>query len=265
MKKNRFFLTVIKIFMKNQIQNRSYILLDVFNMVSRCLILFFLYDYVFKLNGGSINGISYETTLWSMFIYFCLMTFNLRRINSVIMEDVKSGNIEMFINKPVNYILLSFYKVVGQGLYSFVVISILGCIAMTIFVGVPVFNLTIFIPTLIIAIIFGQILCLILYSIIGLLSFFMQDVRPIYWIVDKLVMILGGSYLPIAMFPEFMKFIAYISPFGAINFASSTVYESWNSEFLIRIFLQFVWIIIFGLLLNYVFNKARQKAMINGG
>lgn len=265
MKKNKFSLTVIKIFMKNQIQNKSYILLDIFNMISRCLILFFLYAYVFKLNGGNINGVSYEVTLWSMFIYFCLMTLNLRKIYKLIMDDVKSGNIEMFINKPINYIFLSFYKVLGQGLYSFVIISILGSITMAIFVGVPDLNLIIFIPTLITTVILGQILGLVIYATIGVLSFFMQDVRPIYWIVDKFVMVLGGSYLPIAMFPKFMKVLAYISPFGAINFASSTVYDSWNNEFVLRLLLQMIWIIFFGLLLKFVFNKAKEKAMINGG
>lgn len=265
MKKIKFSITVIKIFMKNQMQNKTYILLDIFNMLSRCLIVFLLYSYVFNLSGGSINGISYTTTLWSMFIYFCIMTLNIRRIHSLIMNDVKNGNVEMFINKPVNYVLLSFYKSLGQGLYSFLVISILGTVAMLLFVGVPELNLAIFIPTLIITIILGQILGLIIYSTIGLLSFFMQDVRPIYWITDKFVMVLGGSYLPIALFPPFMKVLAYVSPFGAINFASSTVYDYWNNEFLIRITMQFGWIIVFGLLLVFVFDKAKKKAMINGG
>jgi glycopeptide antibiotics resistance protein len=62
-----------------------------------------------------------------------------------------------------------------------------------------------------------------------------------------------------------MKFIAFISPFGAINFATSTVYPSWTSEAIIRIFLQIIWIIVFGFLLIYVYKKAREKAMINGG
>ena len=181
------------------------------------------------------------------------------------MDDVKSGNIEMFINKPVNYIFWSFYKVIGQGLYSFLIISLLGSITMAIVVGIPILNLVIFIPSIIITILLGQILGLILYATVGMLSFFMQDVRPIYWIVDKFVMILGGSYLPIAMFPNYMKILAYISPFGAINFASSTVYDSWNNEFLIRMLLQVGWIVIFGLLLKLVFNKSKEKAMINGG
>lgn len=268
MKKNKksiFSLTVIKIFMKNQIQNKTYVLLDIFNMVSRCLLIFFLYSYVFKVNGGNINGVELKTVLWSMFIYFCIMTFNVRKIYKIIMDDVKNGNVEMFINKPVNYILLSFYKSIGQGLYSFLVISILGSIAMIVFVGVPQLNLVIFIPTIIITIILGQLLALIMYSLIGVLSFFMQDVRPIYWITDKFVMVLGGSYLPIALFPPFMKLLAYFSPFGAINFASSTVYDFWNNEFITRIGIQALWIILFGLLLIFVFDKAKKKAMINGG
>jgi len=265
MKKIKFPLTVIKIFMKNQIQNKTYILLDIFNMISRCLIVFLLYGYVFKISGGSIKNVDYTTTLWSMFIYFCIMILNIRKIYKLIMDDVKSGNVEMFLNKPINYVVLTFYKIIGQGIYSFVIISILGSIAMFFMVGVPKVNLIIFIPTFVITFILGSILGLIMYSIIGLMAFFIQDVRPIHWIIDKLVMVLGGSYLPVALFPPFMKLLAFMSPFGAINFTSSTVYSTWNNEFLIRILLQIGWILIFGLLLIFVYKKARKKAMINGG
>lgn len=265
MKKISFALTVIKIFMKNQIQNKTYLLLDMFNMFSRCFIVFLLYGYVFKISGGSINGVDYKTTLWSMFIYFCIMILNIRRIHKLMMDDVKSGNVEMFLNKPINYVLLSFYKIIGQGIYSFVVISIIGSIIMLLTIGFPDINLVLFIPSLIITLVLGTILSLLMYSILGLLSFFIQDVRPIHWIIDKLVMALGGSYLPVALFPPLMKFIAFISPFGAINFATSTVYPSWTSEAIIRILLQIIWIIVFGFLLIYVYKKAREKAMINGG
>ena len=265
MKKIRFALTVVKIFMKNQMQDRTNLILDIFNMVSRCLIVFLLYAYIFKLNGGVINGVDYKTTMWSMFIYFCIMILNIRRLDNIIMNEVKSGNVEMFMNKPTNYLLISFMRVIGQGIFSFLFISILGSIIMALFVGIPNLYLPIFIPTFIITLFLGQILGLLVYGIIGLMAFFIQDVRPIHWIVDKFVMILGGSYLPISMFPNFMKVIAYASPFGAINFASSTVYDSWNNEFITRILLQFMWIIIFGILMNYIYKKSKEKAMINGG
>ena len=193
------------------------------------------------------------------------MTFGLRKLNGIIMSDVKSGNVEMFLNKPTSYFTISSMRIIGRGLFSFLFISIIGTIVMAIFVGLPNLNLPLFIPSLIITLTLGIILSIFIYGLIGLLAFFIQDVRPIYWIVDKFVMVLGGSYLPISMFPNFMKIIAFASPFGAINFATSTVYDSWNNEFILRIALQLIWIIIFGLLLKYVYKKVKEKAMINGG
>lgn len=265
MKKIKFGLNVIKIIMENQIQDRTNLLLDMFNMFSRCVIVFLLYAYVFKLNGGLINGVDYPTTMWSMFIYFCIMILNIRRVDNLIMQDVKSGTVELFMNRPTSYLSLSFLKVIGQGIFSFVFISLLGTAIMILFVGIPNLDLKIFIPTFFLSLILGQILGLMIYGIIGLMAFFIQDNRPIHWIVDKFIMILGGSYLPISMFPPIMKAMALYSPFGAINFATSTVYASWNDEWLIRLGLQIGWIIIFGILLNIVYRKSKKKAMVNGG
>ena len=265
MKKTRFGLTIMRIFMRNQMQDKTNILLDVFNMVARCLIVFLLYAYIFKVKGGTVNGVDYKTTMWSMFIYFCIMTLSIRRLDDIIRRDVKSGNVEVYMNKPRSYLTINFLRVIGQGLFSFLFISFIGTIIMIISIGVPNIDLKIFIPSFIIVLFLGQLLGLIIYGIIGLLAFFIQDIRPIHWIVDKLIMVLGGSYLPISMFPKFMRLIAFASPFGAINFASSTVYESWKDEYLLRIGLQVIWIILFGVLLAFIYKKSKEKAMINGG
>jgi len=265
MKRIRFFFTVLKIHMKNQMQDNTNLILDVFNMFSRCLIVFLLYGYVFGLKGGVVNGVDYTTTMWSMFIYFCIMILNIRRIDKDIMNEVKSGNVETFVNKPYNYLTINFFKVIGKGLFSFLFISIIGSITMILLVGIPDVKLCVFVPMFTTTFLLGQILGLLIYGLIGVLAFFIQNINPIHWVVDKFVMVLGGSYLPISMFPPFMKTLAFISPFGAINFATSTVYSSFTSEYLIRTALQIIWIIVFGLLLNIVYKKSLEKSMINGG
>ena len=146
MKKISFAFKTMKIFMKNQMQDKTNIMLDVINMISRCLIVFLLYSYIFKLNNDNIKNISYEASLWSMFIYFVLMVFNIRKIYKNIMDDVKSGNVEMYLNRPINYILFNCYRIVGQGLFSFLFISIVGSVLMVLFIGVPELNYYIFIP-----------------------------------------------------------------------------------------------------------------------
>ena len=265
MKKIKFGLSIIKLFMKNQMQDKTNILLDITNMFARCIIVFLLYSYIFSINSEGISGIDYKSSMWSMYIYFCIMILNIRRIDNTIMLEVKSGNVEMFMNKPKSYITISFLKTIGQGLFSFIFISIIGSIIMALFVGIPNLDLKLFIPTFIITLVLGQILALLIYGIIGLCAFFIQDIKPIHWIIDKIVMVLGGSYLPISMFPPLLKTIAFISPFGAINFATSTVYNSWNDEFIIRTALQLIWILIFSILLGYIYKKSKEKAMINGG
>ena len=265
MKKIRFAFLIIKIYMRNQLQDKTNIILDCVNMISRCLIVFLLYSYIFNINNGSINGTNYEQTLWSMFIYFCLMTLSIRKIHSMYMDDVRSGNVEMYMNKPINYVLLNFYRVIGKGIFSFIFISIIGTILMLLFVGFPNVNLYIFIPSLILTIFLGQLLGLFLYSCIGLLAFFIEDVRPVYWITDKLVMVLGGSYLPISLFPKALKIFAFISPFGAVNFATSTVFNSWNNEFIYRFLVLIGWLFIFIFFTKFLFRKTKEKAMINGG
>lgn len=265
MKKIKFALTIIKIYMKNQMQDRTNILLDLFQMFARCFIVFLLYAYVFKVKGGIVGGADYVTTMWSMFIYFCIMILAIRRIDDLIMKEVKSGNVEMFMNKPVSYLSISIFKTIGNGIFSFVLITVVGSIVMALTVGLPSVDLKLFIPTFIITFILGMILYVLIFGLIGVLSFFIQDIRPIHWLVDKCVMVLGGSYLPVSMFPGFLRLIAYISPFGAVNFVTSSVFNTWHQEYLTRIILQIIWIGIFGVLLFIVYRKSKEKSMVNGG
>ena len=49
MKRIKFALQSIKIFMKNYMQDNTNLILAMFNMISRCFIIFLLYAYVFKI------------------------------------------------------------------------------------------------------------------------------------------------------------------------------------------------------------------------
>jgi ABC-type uncharacterized transport system permease subunit len=108
-------------------------------------------------------------------------------------------------------------------------------------------------------------LTLLLYSLIGVLAFWIEDINPIYWLIDKAVMILGGSYLPIALFPPLMYKIALFSPFGASQFITHSVNESWKSSWYILILIQLFWIIISGICLYWLYNKAKKRISVNGG
>jgi len=120
-------------------------------------------------------------------------------------------------------------------------------------------------PTVFLIFIGASILSLILYSIVGLLAFWIEGVNPVFWMVDKAVMILGGSYLPVALFPPFMYKLAIYSPFGASQFVTHTVYEQWQSEWLMLVGIQGFWILVLALVVYIMFEKAKEKVSVNGG
>lgn len=266
MKEIRLANKIIRTLVKDRIQYPDRLIADTFAIIARCGVLLILYWYVFKLNNGTVNNTPYILVAWSMFLYFSFSTFRLRDISKTIMQDVQSGNVEVLFNKPVSYILYRIWWQIGSGIYPFLIATILGSIVLTLIIGIPeTMRVGLFIPTLILVLIIGSILSLVLYSIVGLLAFWIEEINPVFWIVDKAVMILGGSYLPVALFPAFMYKIALYSPFGASQFVTHTIYGYWQSSWYIMIGVQIFWALLLGLIMYLMFVKAREKISVNGG
>ncbi len=266
MKELRLASKIIKTLVKDRVHYPGRLVADTFTIIGRCGVLLLLYAYVFKLNGGVINGTGFTVVAWSMFFYFTFLVLSLSRIARNIAQDVQTGNIEVLFSKPVSYLLYRAWWQIGAGLYPFLVIASLGILVMGFMVGYPqTMTLSIFVPTLLAVFIGGVVLSLLVYTIVGMLAFWVEDVTPVLWIVDKAVMILGGSYLPVALFPDFMYKLATYSPFGASLFVTHTVYESWQNVWLKLVGIQIIWIIILGIAVTWMFSYAREKVFVNGG
>ena len=266
MKELRLAKKIIKTLVKDRIQYPGRLFADTLVTTARCIVLLLLYYYVFNLKGGVINNTTFIVAAWSIFFYFSFMNLNLRNIARLIMADVQSGNIEVLLNKPISYLLYRVWWQIGAGLYSFLFITFLGSIVLALIIGIPgTMTIPLFIPTIFLTFILATILSLLIYVIVGLLSFWVIDINPFYWIIDKLVMILGGSYLPVALFPNFLYQISIYSPFGASQFITHSVYESWRSNWYYLIMIQIIWIIILGFFTYLMFDNVKKKVSVNGG
>ncbi|MCU0667308.1 MAG: hypothetical protein MUF85_01685 [Patescibacteria group bacterium] len=257
---------IVRTLVRDRIYYPDRLIVDTFGIIARCGVLLLLYWYVFEINNGSINNTTFNIAAWSMFLYFSFSVFRLRDISRAIMQDVQSGSVEVLFSKPVSYLTYRMWWQVGAGLYPFLIISLFGSIIMALIVGIPdTMLISIYIPTLIAVIIFGSFLSLFLYAFVGLISFWVEDINPIFWIVDKAVMILGGSYLPVALFPDLMYKVAVLSPFGASQFITHTVYQTWSTEWFFKLGVQIFWILVFAIMLAILFSKAKRKVSVNGG
>ncbi len=266
MKQLRLGLNIIQMLTKDRMYYPGRLFADVTAMLMRFGVLVLLYWYVYRVKGGSIAGTDFSMVAWSMFFYFSFSVLRLRDIYLSIMQDIKSGNVETLFTKPISYLGFRMYWQLGYGLYSCAIIFPVGFLIMALTVGIPAtMHSWFFVLTAIAVVIGAHILQLILYAIVGLLAFWIEDVKPVFWIVDKAVMILGGSYLPVALFPPIMYKLAILSPFGATQFITHTVYPSWGTMWLQLLAIQLFWIVLLAMVLFGLFASAKKHVSVNGG
>lgn len=257
---------IITTLVKDRIHYPTRLVADTLIMAARCGLLLILYWYVFQLRGGSVNNTSYIFVAWSMFMYFAFGALRFREIPRTIDQDIKSGSIEVLMNKPISYLLYRAWWQIGSGLYPFVVITLLGSVILAVTIGIPgTMTLGVFLPTLALVFLGCAMLSFLIYTMVGLMAFWIEDTNPLFWITDKTVMILGGSYLPIALFPPLMYKIALYSPFGASQFVTHTVYTSWQNTWPLFVLTQLFWILVLGAATTLLYQRAQRKVSVNGG
>lgn len=257
---------IIATLVKDQLYHPTRLYIDMIIMFGRCGVLLLVYAYVFRLRDGVVNGVTYDVVAWSMFMFFAFGLLNMRELSRRIMQDVRSGAVEMLINKPISYMHYRFAWQIGAGLISFIVISAIGGAVLVYAIGVPaVMKTHFFMLTWSIVFFCGLVLSALLYMIIGYLAFWIEDINPVHWLVDKSIMVLGGSYLPIAFFPQVMRDIAIWSPFGASQLITHTTHMAWQAEWMKLVGIQIMWIVICGIILYMLNDRAQKNLSINGG
>lgn len=247
-------------------EGRVRLIADISSMAARFGLLVWLYYYFFKYNGGVVMGETLQTISWSMFFYFSFMFLNFRYLSRSIQREINTGQIEILLSKPVNYFVYKFSENIGNKLFPFTINLVLTFSIMVIIFKIPeTMSSLFFVLTFFVTFIFCIVLSFLIYTIIGVLAFWLEDISPVQWVLDKFVMILGGSYLPVAFFPPLMKKLAIWSPFGASQFITHTVYSSWQVDFLKLILIQIFWAVVLYLLLRIMFVRAMKKVSVNGG
>lgn len=239
------------------------------DLVITCIrfgLLILLYKYLFEFKGGTINGETLQTIAWSMAMYFVFLAINPSSVGKYIQAQVKSGQVQDWLAKPINYILFLFGSYFGRRIHIFIVNAIFVFASMYFIFGLtPNMHTYTFWLTSIPVFVFCLFLSFLIFVSLGFLAFWIEDISSIQWIVDKSIMVLGGSYLPVAFFPPLLKNLAVWSPFGASQFLTSTVYSSWGENWLKFMSIQIFWISIFAVILFFLYKKAIRNVATNGG
>lgn len=241
---------------------RPYLVGKVF-LVLVLFVMFSLYRMLYQ-GRPAVEGFSI-----AMVLYYLTVTeaveFAKVRIHETIAAEVRDGSCAYTLLRPMSY--LSYH------LCSNLARMALNC-ALTLAVGVAATSVIArFEPRIVLgmvlalpAIALAVALSFTISFIIGLLAFEMEEVRPVYWIWQKLVFIVGGMLIPLEFFPAWFRSVAQYLPTAAIAWFPAKCAVQWDPAFFLKGFaIQAGWLVFFLLLAQAMLRRGLARLQVNGG
>jgi ABC-2 type transport system permease protein len=102
--------------------------------------------------------------------------------------------------------------------------------------------------------------------LIGLMAFWIEEVMPVFWIYQKLLFTVGGMFLPLELFPDWLRRVAEWLPFQFITYVPARAFVAFEPEFVLRAAIgQVIYVVILIALVVLVWRRAQRRLVVHGG
>jgi len=250
----------------NFINNLMYIQDVVWSSAFIALIIFIFFN-LWKVIFGSNQYIAGFTIV--MMLWYLVMTESIVTAQSRVLEDIGdemiSGNIANYLNKPYSYIMYKYSYSIGQSIIKFLTTFIMCGTVVFLLLGPLNINL-VNIPFILIIVILAMTLNFIIMAFIGVFAFWLEDAKSLEFLYSKIVFTLGGMLVPLDIFPQWLHTISIYLPFSYIAYYPAKLFVGFGFNLFFNILImELVWIAIFIALTMLTYKYCIRRISINGG
>ena len=224
-----------------------------------------LWGTAYAVSGRSeLAGFTLSAIIWYLAMTESLMLAR-ARIYLDIGESVKSGDVAYALNKPYSYPLFQWANAVGVSLVRYIINFFVG-VAVVLFLTRGIEGS----PAGLIGFAVLGLLALILDAgisvTIGLLAFVMEEVRPVDWIYQKLVFTVGGMFIPLDIFPDWLQTVSSALPFKYLVYAPARTFVRFEASFFAEALAGVViYILLVFILMMLLYARGTKRLAVNGG
>lgn len=259
-----------KIGFKKSIEYKSYIIGVLTTPLFMGIFFYFIWSYIYAVKGGGdpnymIGGFTFNEMLVYLIIGLLINATRNSDVSERISEVIKSGDISIYLCRPVNFVKSLLADSIGTKVINLVMFAIL-LILMTWIFNLPYPPATIFFIFIIYAF-FMILFDIILYIIIGGLAFWFVEIWGIRASIEQILWILSGRSLPLSLFPVWIQGALAFTPFLYLEYTFARLYlgKIPVSEAFIALGIFTIWIILMFLLMKFLFSKGFKKLESFGG
>lgn len=212
---------------------------------------------------GSV-GASKRELVWYLAITEWVV-LSLPLIHLQIEQDVRSGDIAYRLPKPISYLGFRLAEAWGDIVLRSAVLGLAGCVlASAMAGGLPgdPRGLLLALPLGVLAAFVG--LCC--HAAIGLCAIWLQDSTPVYLVWQKLAFILGGLFVPLEIYPAWLRDFALWTPFSAMMHGPGRMAFGWQPELALLVAAKLLfWAGVSVLVLWWTYRRGLRSLDVSGG
>jgi ABC-2 type transport system permease protein len=224
-----------------------------------------LWTAAFGVSGkAELGGYRLAEMVWYLAMTETI-TLSSSRVFVEISEAVKTGDLAYVLARPLSY---PFYQV-ANSLGSSAPRFVLNLLTAAAVVGLGTGQVAGSLPGL--AAFLGMAALALLLDalvavLIGLLAFWIEEVMPAFWIYQKLLFTVGGLFLPLEMFPDWLRRAVGWLPFQFITYVPARAFVAFEPAFVLRAAAgQAAYIAALLALVGLVWRRARHRLVVHGG
>ncbi len=187
------------------------------------------------------------------------------RVFVEISEAVKSGSLAYTLARPLSYPLYQLANSLGNSVPRFLLnlatASAVVALGMQRIAG-SLSGLLAFLGMAALALILDALIAVL----IGLLAFWLEEIMPIFWIYHKLLFTVGGLFLPLEMFPSWLRRVVEWLPFQLITYAPARAFVALDPPAALQAVAgQGAYIVVLGAIVAWVWRRAQRRLVVHGG
>jgi ABC-2 type transport system permease protein len=151
-----------------------------------------------------------------------IVAFSIGHAFRDIQDEIKNGGVSAYLVRPLGYVYLIAAQELGRMTAKIAALALpAATLAFALTHELPL-RLSSVLP-LALSLTAGAGLLLAAQILIGLSTAWLGTARPLYFIVQKLVFVLGGLVVPLDAYPRVLATIAWLTPFPAMLYAPASV------------------------------------------
>ncbi len=228
-------------------------------------ILLFIYNRLWVVIGvqDNVSGLN-ATYIWYLLLAEMIILSS-PKMERILFEDIRSGNMAYYINKPISFFLMRYVEGLGNMTVSFLIMGGFGTLITLLLTGNPPFAWIHF-PFIFLMCYLSSVINVLIYAGVGLCGLWMDSIRTTGMVVERLAFILGGAIFPLSIYPEWFVNIAQWTPFYSVYYLSiKLVYDFSWPNLIEAVLLNLVWVTLTLSFIIFAYRKLTKKVNIYGG